>query len=607
MLPALRVDAAAPWKRRFRAPLIGSTQLARANPARGLVAGNQQSTTVQLYAWDVPTGALRQLTHRGGATREGWIAPDGRCVYFLDDQHGNELGHLVRVPFEGGRTEDVTPDMPAYTLRGVGLSPAGGLLAFCAVNADGFQLYGVPLGPDGELSAPRLIYRSRKEAWGAALSHGGATAAMISTERAGGMRHYSVLAFDTASGERIGEAWDGPEASVEAVAFSPLAGDERILATTTRSGFIRPLLWDPRTGERTDLAFDSLEGEVIPLDWSFDGERLLLCRMDRAVRQLYTYRLPAAALTRLRHPGGIGGSYFGPGSEIFGLWQDAAHPPQLMALDAGTGEPVRTVLSAGEAPPGHAWESVTFPSSDGREVQGWLGLPEGEGPFPTILEVHGGPHFAAVNAFSPRSQAWLDHGFAFFTINYRGSTTFGRAFKEQIWGRVGHWELEDMAAARTYLVEGGIARPDAVFLQGASYGGFLTLLGLGKQPELWAGGLALMAIADWSANYAEASDALKAAFAAWFCGTPEEKPDEYTASSPITYAEHVAASVLILQGRNDTRTTARQMERYEAKMRSLGKSIEVEWFDAGHGTPDVEQNIRFQERMLRFAYRTLGA
>ncbi len=588
MLPAPRFDAAAPWKQRFRAPIIGSTQLAKADPARGLVASDQQSDAVQLYAWEVPTGALRQLTHRAGATREGWIAPDGRYVYFLDDQHGNELGHVVRVPFEGGHTQDVTPGMPPYTLRGVGFSHTGGLLAFCAVNADGFQLYGVRLGPDGEPSAPRLIYRSQKEAWGATLSHSGAIAAMISTERAGGMRHYSLLAFDTASGERIGEAWDGPETSVEAVVFSRLPGDQRVLATTTRTGFLRPLLWDPRTNERTDLAFDALDGEMIPLDWSSDGERLLLCQIHRAVRQLYTYHLPTATLTRLQHPG-YGGSYFGPEGEIFGLWQDATHPPQLVALDARTGEPMRTVLAGGEVPPGHAWESVTFPSSDGQEVPGWLGLPEGEGPFPTILEVHGGPHSAVTNSFHPRSQAWLDHGFAFLTINSRGSTTLGRAFKEQIWGQVGHWELEDMVAARTWLVERGIARPDAVFLQGASYGGFLTLLGLGKRSELWAGGLALMAIADWTVNYADASDALKGAFAAWFCGTPADKPDQYIASSPITYAEHVSAPVLIIQGRNDTRTTARQMELYEAKMRSLGKPIDVEWFDAGHGVPDAEE------------------
>jgi len=62
----------------------------------------------------------------------------------------------------------------------------------------------------------------------------------------------------------------------------------------------------------------------------------------------------------------------------------------------------------------------------------------------------------------------------------------------------------------------------------------------------------------------------------------------------------------VIQGRNDTRCPARPMEMYEARLRSLGKQIEVEWFDAGHGSMDTEQNIAHQELKLRFAYRVLG-
>lgn len=68
--------------------------------------------------------------------------------------------------------------------------------------------------------------------------------------------------------------------------------------------------------------------------------------------------------------------------------------------------------------------------------------------------------------FSPDSQAWLDHGFAYLTINYRGSSTFGRAFQEQIWGNPGHWELEDRVAARAWLIDQGIARAEQILLTG---------------------------------------------------------------------------------------------------------------------------------------------
>ena len=209
--------------------------------------------------------------------------------------------------------------------------------------------------------------------------------------------------------------------------------------------------------------------------------------------------------------------------------------------------------------------------------------------------------------FNAQSQAWLDHGFAYLTINYRGSTTFGREFQEQLWGNPGHWEVEDMVAARNWLVEHGFAERDQILLTGWSYGGYLTLQALGKRPELWAGGMAGIAIADWAIMYEDSADTLKGYQVALFGGTPEEKPDQYAASSPITYVENVKAPVLIIQGRHDTRTPARPIEMYEGKMKSLGKPIEVHWFDAGHlgASAQVEQSIEHQERMLRFAYRTL--
>ncbi len=617
MQKELCLDDAAPWKQRFRAPVILWTQLGKAAPTRGLAVSNK-SGVYQLYAWDVLTGELTQLTNQPEGKLFGVLSPDGRCVYYLDDQQGNEIGHYVRVPLEGGEPQDVTPDMPPYATFGVAVSQAGSLIGFTLVNSDGFHLCCIDLGPKGALGTPRMLYQSKRLAKGPVLSHSGEIAVMASTERTG-TRHYSLLAFDTASGEKIGELWDGPENSLGPVAFSPVVGDLRLLATTNRTGVKRPLIWNARTGKRADLALEGLEGGIVPLDWSPDGERILLCQYNHAIQQLYLYDLADGRLTRLDHAGGSFGvfaglagllqeAYFGPEGEIFVHWQDSAHLPQLIALDGATGVQTRTVLAAGEVPSSHPWQSITFTSSDGEAVQGWLGLPDGEGPFPTILHTHGGPGAVATECFSPESQAWLDHGFAYLTINYRSSTTFGREFQEQIWGNPGHWEVEDMVAARDWLLQEGIARPDKTLLAGSSYGGYLTLLALGKRPELWAGGMASIAIADWAIQYEDTTDTGKRLTTALFGGTPEEKPEQYAASSPITYVENVQAPVLIIQGRNDTRAPARQIVMYEEKMKSLGKSIEVHWFDAGHmgRLAQVERSIEHQELMLRFAYRILS-
>jgi len=612
MLKKLQLDDAAVWKQRFRAQAVLVTQVAREAPSRGLAVSNRTGV-YQLCAWDVPSGELTQLTDQPEGKLLGTLAPDGSYVCYLDDQQGDEIGHFVRVPFKGGgEKEAITPDLPPYSPTGFAISGAGNLIGLTAGTREGFYLYVVDVEPDGALGSPRLLYRGGPLMFGPTLSHGGEVAVMASIARTG-KHQFSLLAFDTASGEQIAELWDGEENSLQPVRFSPLPGDTRLLATTNRTGIETLLLWDPRTGQRTDLTFDNVEGAASGFDWSPDGERILFSTFNRAVQRLHVYNLASDTVIELDHPpGSPGGSftppYFGPEGDIYTHFQTALYPSQVIALDSRTGAKKRVVLAAGEVPPGRPWKSVTFASSDGQEIQGWLAVPEGEGPFPTILETHGGPTAVMEEEFSPASQAWLDHGFAYLTINYRGSITFGREFQGKIIGDLGHWEVEDMVAARDWLIGQGIAKPDAILLTGWSYGGYLTLQALGKRPDLWAGGVAGIAIADWPALYEDSAEALRRYGASLFGGPPEEKPEAYAASSPITYAENVSAPVLIIQGRNDTRTPARQVEMYEEKMRSLGKSIEVHWFDAGHlgSLAQAEQAIEHQELALRFAYRVLG-
>ena len=129
--------------------------------------------------------------------------------------------------------------------------------------------------------------------------------------------------------------------------------------------------------------------------------------------------------------------------------------------------------------------------------------------------------------------------------------------------------MDDVAAARDWMVAQGIARPDGVFATGWSYGGYLTLLALGMRPDLWAGGMAGIAIADWTLMYEDQAETLRQYQVGLFGGTPAEKPEAHTKSSPITYAERVEAPLLVIQGSNDTRCPARQLRAYEEKRDAL--------------------------------------
>lgn len=604
MTAEVQIEDSAVWKQRYRAPIVLWTQLAKAAPQRGLVCSNRTGT-YQLHAWDVPCGTLRQLTEKPEGLTMASISPDGRYVYYIEDHGGDETGHYVRIPFSGGTPQDVTPNLPDYSSWSFEVSHDGSLLGFTAAMSDAFHTYLQTLNPDGCIGDPREIYSSRAIAFGPVLSHSGELAAVASSERSGKLQ-FSVLVFEVESGDRIGELWDGEESTVDPVAFAPLQGDMRLLATTDRSGTKRPLIWNPRTGERKDLDLSEVDGEVEDLDWSPDGTRVVFAVYHEAVQHLYVYDLQRDTLSRLAIPSGTCYANFASRDTLYARWQDSTHPARVVALDAHTGSMQETLLVAGEAPPARPWTSVSFPSSDGQTIQGWLAVPDGDGPFPTVLETHGGPEAVTTEVYSPRAQSWLDHGFAFLTINYRGSTTFGREFKEKIWYNPGYWEVEDMAAAYRWLVDSHITRPDAVFLTGWSYGGYLTLHGLGLKPELWAGGMAGVAVADWFSQYEDESDTMRGIDIPFFGGTPAEKEEAYRIASPITYAEQIRAPVVVIQGHNDTRCPPRQVALFEERLRSLGKPIEVHWFDAGHMVGPVEQAIEHQQIFLEFAHRVLG-
>ena len=620
MVSPLQLDDNAPWRQRFRSNSLGYVYVAPNNPPRGIVHASMQSPTKRIFAWDTNSGDLRPLLPRSETPSYGWLGPNGDFLYYLQDDKGSELGHIVRVPYAGGPAEDLTPELPPYTLRGFDISRNGACLAFDAVYDNRYWFYCIALESDGVPSTPKLVYSAQAETWACHLSYDGSLLAVKSTRRAPHSRRYTVLVFDTNAGDQVAELWDGFDHSVEPVQFSPLPNDDRLLAATTAGGALLPLLWDPRSNDRRDLPMPPAEGPILPLDWSPDGSKLLVQTQTAEHKGLFIYNLFDEELIPLQHlPGtfrgrsgpfhtGTAASFFAPDGTVWAQWSDAAHPSQLLSLTP-SGPPM-PVLPVGDCPPGRPWRSVSFPSSDGVSVQAWLGLPSSdetpEGSYPTVLHVHGGPSGAVSNAFDATSQAWLDHGFAFLSVNYRGSTGFGREFQEKINGDVGRWELEDMLAARLWLIEEGIADPDRILLEGGSYGGFLTVWALSQEPELWAGGVAPVAIVDWTMNYEDSSAAMQGWAHMIFDGSPSQKPDLYRDRSPLTHAAAIQAPLLIFQGRRDSRATPRQMEIFTRRMAALQKDFTLVWLDGGHGFTSAATAEHLQESHLKFAYRVLG-
>ncbi|QBD79326.1 metalloregulator ArsR/SmtB family transcription factor [Ktedonosporobacter rubrisoli] len=251
-------------------------------------------------------------------------------------------------------------------------------------------------------------------------------------------------------------------------------------------------------------------------------------------------------------------------------------------------------------PHGENWRSVSF-ASGGLTLQCSLGLPEGQGPFPTILEVHEGAKDSSADWLSPLSAFWLAHGFAYLAIK-TGNADHSDPDAAWFWrmaGNPGHWELEDLLLVRRWLLEQGFAHPQKIVLTGWYYGASIALLALGKQPELWAGAMVGSAITDWWRNYQEAGnqDFIRKLFGA----PPAEKPEQYMLSSPLIYAENVAAPILLLQDRHDPRCSVSEIEAYQQRLGTAGKQLSLHWLEHGAQALDVERMLEQRELMLKFA------
>ncbi|MCM2427593.1 S9 family peptidase [Streptomyces sp. RKAG337] len=588
------VTAAMPeWEKRFRAPRVGLPEWAEDAPQRCLFVSNATGT-YELYAWDRTTGERRQATDRPNGTTEGTLSRDGEWVWWFSDTDGDEFGVWMRQPFGGGEDAPATPGLDASYPAGLALGADGTIVIGRSTDDEGTSVHVVRPG-----AAPVEIYRHAESAGVGDLSEDGTLLVIEHTEHGDAM--HGALRVVRLDGSTVAELDDSrggtEELGLDCLGFAPVAGDTRLLVGHQRAGRWLPMVWDVTTGEETALAID-LPGDV-SAEWYPDGSALLVVHSYQARSEMFRYDLAAGVLLRLETPQGtVSNATARPDGSVEYLWSSAQLPPVVRSTTGGI------VL---EAPGLKAPDSVpvedVWVDGPGGPVHALVQKPEGDGPFPTVFEVHGGPAWHDSDAFAAGPAAWVDHGFAVVRLNYRGSTGYGREWTDALKHRVGLIELEDVAAVREWAVGSGLADPAKLVLSGGSWGGYLTLLGLGTQPTAWTAGLAAVPVADYVASYTDEMEALKSLDRTLFGGSPAEVPERYEASSPITYVERVTAPVYVSAGMNDPRCPIRQIDNYVERLVSLGKVHEVYRYDAGHGSLVVEERIKQVRLELAFAMK----
>jgi len=582
------------WRARYTAPRMSRPGWARDAPDRCLYTSNASGTT-EVYVWDRATDLHRRVTDRPSGTYAATLAPDGELVWWFADTDGDEHGHWVTEPFAGGDHEPALPGVEdGYS---AGLDVGRSVVAVGTSTDAGTRIW-VRRG-DG---AAQVIYANAEDAGVGGLSEDETLLAIGHSEH-GDSRHPDVRVVRVADGSTVAEKSDGPGKALTPLGFAPVPGDPRLLLLHERRGREELLIWDVDADTETEIHLD-LPGEVAA-DWSPDAAFLLVWHTHAARTRLYRYDLDGTLSELPVAPGCVGSAQVRPDGTVEYTCSSAAEPTSVRALHPDGTDRVLVALPGERAPGSVPVEDLWTGPAD-RRVHALVAR-SGDGPRPTVFSLHGGPHAADEDRFSPARATWVDAGFTVVEVNYRGSTGYGSAWRDAIEGRPGLTELEDVAAVLDHCVAEGIADPARCVVEGWSWGGYLALLAVGTQPERWAAGIAGVPVADYLTAYVDEMEQLRAFDRALFGGSPEEKPEIWRAASPLTYVDAVRAPVLVLAGENDPRCPIRQIDNYLDALAERGADYAVSRFDAGHGSLVVEQAMAHMATEVAFARRTVGA
>ena len=247
-------------------------------------------------------------------------------------------------------------------------------------------------------------------------------------------------------------------------------------------------------------------------------------------------------------------------------------------------------------------EAVTFNAKDGLPVEGYLTMPLNRAPnqkYPMVLAIHGGPHGAQGPAFNDKAQIYATHGFATLMVNYRGSTGYGQAFADAIFGDQNGKEAEDVLSA----VDAVIAKypwvdSTRLGIEGGSYGGQLTDWLITRTPRFKAAvpaaGIANLVSFNYMSYY---HDYLAVEFGAY----PHEKDlmDTLWARSALRYVRRVKTPVMFIHGENDNDVPIAEAEQYYIALKDVGvPTIMVRYPREGHGVRETKHVVDVIDRSL---------
>jgi dipeptidyl aminopeptidase/acylaminoacyl peptidase len=545
---------------------------------------------------------------QGGAV---W-SPDGQWILYQSDRGGGEIYDLFAIPSGGGKavnltkTDDISETSPRW-------------------SADGTQLaisYKKKTAPVTDVAVmdwnTRAVRNLTNETTPDHLWSGHVWSpdgkAVYATRINAGFTNASVYRIDAASGEKEELTRHEGQSRTSVSAISP--DGKTLLVTADRpGGYPNVGLLDAATKKLTwvtDLKWEADAGEFSP-----DGKRFTYVVNEDGRTDGYLAETPTGKATKLSLPPGLNGfsgnpsTFSADGKRVLVSHQSSTQPGDLWVYDPAGRHATQLTFSAiaslatAKLPPS---ELVHYKSFDGKIISAFLWVPynlKRDASNPGIVLPHGGPTGQTVDSFNRFAAALASRGYVCIAPNVRGSTGYGMDFQKANVKDLGGGDLDDEVYGAKFLTATGFVDEKKIGITGGSYGGYMTLMAIGKKPELWAAAVEQFGIINWL-TMLEHEDPFLQEYEKSLLGDPVKDREVYENASPIKFLRQAKAPLLVLQGENDIRVPKEEAEQVVAIYKETGKTVDSHFYpQEGHGFAKRENQIDAISRTVAWFDRYL--
>ena len=503
------------------------------------------------------------------------VSPDGTRIAAVHERHEGEVmpsNELVLIAADGSSISSLASGRDFYACPR--WSPDGARLAYLAWDFprmpwDGTELSVIEVGPDGSAGAVRTVAGGEREsifqpAWGPDGS------LMFVSDRTDWWNLYR----EEPDGEQVNLTPMAAEFGVPMWLFGYASyghlSDGRIVCAYRERGIHHLALLDPTSRKLLDL---DLPYATFEPALSVAGQRLaFIAGGPTTSMQVVSLDFSTRAVEVLRE------------SDV------VEFDPSYLSMP----------------------EPIEFPTTDGQiafahyypPTNPVAAAPDGERP-PLLVNIHGGPTSEVPPELDLHVHFFTSRGIAYVEVNYRGSTGYGRDFRESLYGRWGVVDVDDAVAAAQHLVERGLADPDRLLISGGSAGGWTTLCALTFR-DAFATGTSYFGVSDLE-PFAETTHKFESRYLDHLVGPWPEAADLWAERSPVRHAELLSSPLLILQGDEDEVVPPAQAEVIVKALQDRGLPYAYLLFEGEqHGFRKVENISRGLSAELTFYGTILG-